>query len=111
MRNMLAFFAALLLTVAGAGWYLGWYTVRSTPAPTGQRSVTFDINTAKIGDDVRAAGQKVQQRLAEKSQKKEEAAKERKPAGPEGTWFGAAEDLPIVEFGPRPRSAEPPGDQ
>lgn len=90
MRNMLAFFAALLLTVAGAGWYLGWYTVRSTPAANGQRSVTVDINTVKVGEDLRAAGEKIQQRLAERSQKPAEPVKESK-AGPK-PWF----ELPEV---------------
>ena len=83
MRNMLAFFAAMLLTIAGAGWYLGWYTVRSTPAPEGQRSVTVDINTVKIARDLRAAEERLQQELAERSRKnKAEAARERPAEAP-----------------------------
>jgi hypothetical protein len=69
MRNMLAFLAAMALTVAAVGWYLDWYRVRTTPAPSGQRSVTVDINTEKIGDDFHKAEQKIQQKLAEKIEK------------------------------------------
>jgi hypothetical protein len=79
MRNMLAFFAAMLVTVAGAGWYLGWYTVRSTPAPDGQSSVTVDINTVKIARDLRAAEERVQQELAERSKKRQSEAAKEKP--------------------------------
>src|ERR1700730_16232337 len=32
MRNILALLAAGALVVAGLGWYLGWYHVKSTPS-------------------------------------------------------------------------------
>jgi hypothetical protein len=67
MRNLLAFLAALALTVAGVGWYLDWYRVRSSPAEAGQRSVTVDIDVKKIGSDLIEAEHKVQEKLAEKS--------------------------------------------
>ncbi len=67
MRNMLAFFAALLLTVAAVGWYLDWYRIRGTPAPDGHRSVTVDVNTHKISEDLLKAEQKIQDKLAEKA--------------------------------------------
>jgi len=35
MRNLLALLAAVVLVVAGLGWYLGWFHVRATP--TGDR--------------------------------------------------------------------------
>jgi apolipoprotein N-acyltransferase len=96
MRNMLAFFAAMLLTVAGAGWYLGWYTVRTAPAPDGQRSVTVDINTMKIGQDLRAAEERIQKELAERSRKnKAEAAKE-KPADAPTAIPGTAITIPVL---------------
>jgi hypothetical protein len=63
MRNMLAFLATLVLCFVGFGWYLGWYKIRSSPAPTGQRSLTVDINAAKIGDDLHKAEQKLQKKL------------------------------------------------
>jgi hypothetical protein len=67
MRNLLAFLAAAVLTLAGVGWYLDWYHIRSTPIDGGQKSVTVDINTKKITEDLIRAEQKIQQRLAEKA--------------------------------------------
>lgn len=80
MRNMLAFFAAMLLTLAGVGWYLDWYNIRSSPAPAGHRSVTVDINTRKISEDLLKAEQKIQERLAEKAKSDAgEAQPDKKP--------------------------------
>ena len=59
MRNMLAFTAAVVLTVAGLGWYLGWYRIHSTPASAGHRNVNIDINTEKITDDIHRAEKKI----------------------------------------------------
>jgi hypothetical protein len=64
MRNMLALFAAALLTVVGLGWYLGWYKVSSQPASVpGQHSVQIDIDTKKIGEDVQKGEKKIEQIL------------------------------------------------
>jgi hypothetical protein len=68
MRNTLAFVAAGTLTMIGVGWYLGWFSFRSVPADAGHRSWTVDMNTDKISSDLRDAEQKVQKKLAEKSQ-------------------------------------------
>jgi hypothetical protein len=68
MRNLLALFAAALLTVVGVGWYLGWYKVRSQPASVpGQHSVNIDIDTNKIGTDLQKGEQKLQQFLDRKN--------------------------------------------
>ena len=53
MRNLLAFTAAVVLTVAGLGWYLGWYRVNSAPSANGHRNVNIDLNTDKITEDIR----------------------------------------------------------
>lgn len=67
MRNMLALFAAALLTVVGVGWYLDWYKVRSQPASVpGQHRVNIDINTNKIGEDLEKGEQKIQQMFENK---------------------------------------------
>ena len=84
MRNMLAFLAALTLTLIAVGWYLDWYKVRTTPAPSGRRSVTVDINTQKIGADFRHAEEKIHRRLAEKIDK-DHAASEADPTSPDVT--------------------------
>ena len=52
MRNLLAFLAAVMLTVSAVGWYLGWYKVRRSPSPDGEPSVTVDFDTRKIGADL-----------------------------------------------------------
>ncbi len=63
MRNMLAFVAAVALTVVIAGWYLGWYSIRSTTGNTGHRNVNIDINTKKIGQDLQQGANKVEKIL------------------------------------------------
>ncbi len=67
MRNMLAFVAAVVLTVAVVGWYLDWYQIGVAPGTAGHRNVTVDINTVKIGDDVHKASDGVQHKLAERN--------------------------------------------
>jgi hypothetical protein len=52
MRNMLAVAALALLIFVGAGWYLGWYKVQSTPAADGHRHIEIDVDTNKIKSDV-----------------------------------------------------------
>lgn len=65
MRNLLAFTAAVVLTVAGLGWYLGWYRIHSAPASDGHRNVNIDINTDKITDDIQRAEKKILDRANE----------------------------------------------
>ena len=68
MRNMLAFLAAMTLAFVCTGWYLNWFSFHSSPAPTtGQRSITVDFNTQKIGEDLLKAEQKIQEKLADKA--------------------------------------------
>ena len=66
MRNILALVGALALTVAWAGWYLGWFRLSSGPTATGQRGVTINIDTEKIGQDLHRAEQGLQKKIAEK---------------------------------------------
>lgn len=65
MRNLLALFALGLLTVAGVGWYLGWYSVQSNSAAAGKRTVNIDIDSNKISQDLQKGTEKVQQFLKE----------------------------------------------
>lgn len=78
MRNMLAFVAALLITLGAVGFYLGWFNVHSAPGPEGNTSFRLDVNTNKIGEDIRKAEEKLQQRLAENSKSGETASKKEK---------------------------------
>ncbi len=63
MRNLLAFVAAAALTVAIAGWYLNWYSVKSEPGTAGHQTLNIDINKGKIADDVHRGVQKGEERL------------------------------------------------
>jgi hypothetical protein len=67
MRNLLAFAAAAVLAFAGVGWYLGWYHVSPTPAAAGHRSVKIDIDSDKIGNDLRKGEQRLQETLDKNS--------------------------------------------
>ena len=61
MRNLLALLGAAVLTFAALGWYLGWYSFQSAAGTAdGHRSVTIDVNTRKIGADIRTGGEKLQ---------------------------------------------------
>jgi hypothetical protein len=60
MRNMLALFGTLLLAFLGCGYFLGWYKISTTPGPDGHRSVTIDLNTKKIGEDIHSGVEKAE---------------------------------------------------
>jgi hypothetical protein len=80
MRNLLAFFAAALLTFAGLGWYLDWYTISSSPEPDGHRQVNINLNTDKIEQDLEKGSQKVRN-LLEKGKKEPDGKTEQPPGG------------------------------
>ncbi len=60
MRNLLAFSAALVITFLTVGYFLNWYSISTNPGPDGRRSVTIDLNTKKIGQDIHSGTEKVQ---------------------------------------------------
>ena len=92
MRNMLAFLAAMTLAFVCTGWYLNWFAFHSTPAPSGQRSVTIDFNTQKIGADLLEAEQKIQQKLAEKAKSDNTTPSTPAPKVPQELT------LPVIDF-------------
>jgi hypothetical protein len=59
MRNLLALLAFAVLVFAGAGWYLGWYKIGSTPSADGHRNINVDLNTPKIKDDLNKGKEKL----------------------------------------------------
>jgi hypothetical protein len=67
MRNMLAFLAAVTLTVVGVGWYLDWFKLHSVPASSGHRALSIDVDTSKIKHDIHQAEQKIETKLADKN--------------------------------------------
>jgi len=64
MRNLLALVGAAVVTFAGLGWYLGWYTLQRTSSDTpGHQSVNIDFDARKITADIRNGEQKVEKAL------------------------------------------------
>ncbi len=63
MRNVLSLFAAVVLLVAGVGWYRGWYRVQNTPAPPGHHAVNIDIDKDRIGKDLHEGEEELQKVL------------------------------------------------
>ncbi|SRR6266404_1639429 len=66
MRNLLAFVAAVVLLLAGVGWYRGWYRVQSSPAPRGHHAVNIDIDKDKIGKDLHEGEEELQKVIENK---------------------------------------------
>ena len=63
MRNLLALLAAVVLVVAGLGWYLGWFHVRATPTGDGHEQISIDVDKKKIAADVKQGVQQGSQRV------------------------------------------------
>jgi hypothetical protein len=84
MRNLLAFLAAVCLTVAVSGWYLGWYTVETPPSVQGHRNVNIEINTVKIGEDIQRGSERLQDLLKDTKNKDKTAEKKKATASKEG---------------------------
>jgi hypothetical protein len=82
MRNLLAFLAAAILTFAGVGWYLDWYRIRSTEAPSGHHQLNIDVNRNKIIEDVHKGVQKAEEKLHEFQEKNRDDAPSPPPAHP-----------------------------
>jgi hypothetical protein len=55
MRNLLALLAATTLVLLVAGWYCGWYSITTAPGADGHRKLNIDINTTKLGADLKKA--------------------------------------------------------
>jgi hypothetical protein len=83
MRNLLAFVAAAILTFVCVGWYLDWYRVKSSPAPSGHQQLNIDLNRAKIAEDVHKGVQRGEEKLQDVLEKGQSAEKGKPPiAGP-----------------------------
>ncbi len=102
MRNMLAFLAAVVLTVGGLGWYLDWYKVHTNPAADGHHNLSIDINTPKIGSDLQK-GEENLQKILEKNAKQ--------AAGSIGDAKGAAEKKTTEAAKPTEKAAEKAGEK
>jgi hypothetical protein len=119
VRNFLAFLAALVIVVAGLGWYLGWYKIDSLPLIGGHKRVTVDIDTNKVKDDVKKGGEVViekgkqaVEKIADKAA--DEAAKKTKKAVKDGAEsfdpfkLPGTEEEPSEPFSPSLMPLPPP---
>ncbi|HVK13165.1 MAG TPA: hypothetical protein VM597_30715 [Gemmataceae bacterium] len=83
MRNILALVGAATLTFLIVGWYLGWYEISGVRSPSGKQSVSVELHTGKLANDV---GRAVDT-LREKAQP-DKPAPLTTPAGPASRFFG-----------------------
>jgi hypothetical protein len=76
---MLAFLAALVITIGGVGWYLDWFEIHSGQSSNGHHSFELDVDTSKIKDDIH----KGEEKLLEKADKKQKEEKAKENTGAE----------------------------
>ncbi len=70
MKNTLALAAAATLVVIVTGWYLGWYTVKTTKNLDGTEHVDVDVDSNKVRADVNKGikkGEKIVQEIEDQS--------------------------------------------
>jgi hypothetical protein len=102
MRNLLAFLAAVTLTIAGIGFYLGWFRVLSTAESPGHKNVNIEVNTIKIGEDLQKGGRQVEnliQKARQGSGSKIPGGQEPAEAGPPAPSHGC-EAEPVLKGTP-----------
>lgn len=100
MKNFLAWVGALILSVAGVGWYLGWYAVEKGPSPVkGQKNFQVQVSTEKIEEDTRKIGSAIRSLWTAK----------REPSG--GMEAMEMVGPPPELVGPPQELAGPPADQ
>jgi hypothetical protein len=59
VRNLLALIGLLVVAFIGLGWYCGWYTFVISPGTDGRVKFQGDLDTRKIVDDAKKAGETV----------------------------------------------------
>ena len=101
MRNILAFLGALVVTLVAVGWYENWFQVRSTPGTDGNRNISIDIDSKKVGDDIKQTENKIEHFIDEKSKE----AKTTAPATPAVTV--PAKDFRAPAFQVKDSSKDP----
>jgi hypothetical protein len=76
MRNLLAFAAAAMITLAAVGWYRDWFHIQSQSNAPGSRSVEININTRKIDEDLKKGEQKIIEKAEQKLNERKNNAQE-----------------------------------
>jgi hypothetical protein len=100
MRNTLAFLAALVLVVAGLGWYLGWYHVLFTPGGSGHETVKIDIDTDKVNADLKKGEKKLLEETKGKLPGLKDTGKAPAPSSPLGALEEQEPPAPPRPFDP-----------
>src|SRR5260370_1370972 len=59
MRNLLALIGAVVVLVAGLGWYLEWYKLGVEPGTPGHPKINVEVETDKIKDDLKKGRESV----------------------------------------------------
>lgn len=92
MRNLLAFLGAMTVTVIAVGWYLGWYQVRRSNA-----NLTIEVDTLKVGNDLRQAEQSLQKKLAERNERNNEQTGAKSTSTPKQIEPSPEKRPPVLE--------------
>jgi hypothetical protein len=101
MKNTLAFAAAATLVLIGTGWYLGWYTVKTTKNVDGTEHVDVDVDSNKVRADVNKGikkGEKIVHEIEDQSSA---------PKGSGSASSSSAEPEPLDSINP-PKVSLPP---
>ena len=59
MKNLLALIGLVVVVFLGAGYYFDWYSFSSKTGLDGRTQYQFDVDTKKVGEDVRVVGERV----------------------------------------------------
>lgn len=105
MRNILALIGLLVVGVAGAGWYLGWYKLSFTREADGNLQIKTDVDTNKVSKDLKNLATAVENQ-ADKATKDVSTAP---PTGTPGATPGPVTPSHISTFNPlTPTTPETP---
>jgi hypothetical protein len=63
MRNLVFLLFLGVFSFAVAGWFLDWYSIGGGRTPEGQRRVSIDFDTQKIGADLAKGRDKLQEAI------------------------------------------------
>ena len=100
MRNMLALIGLIVVAFAGLGWYFGWYTFIVTPGSDGRVKFQGDLDTKKIVDDARKAGETVNNVVQNSQPKPGDQSDFVGPPLPDSMKSNSPPDAPVSTGGP-----------
>jgi hypothetical protein len=84
MRNILALIGLVVVILAIAGWYLGWYKLSYTTTPDGTLKIQTDVDTKKVGSDSSEIFKNVGSAISSQADKAAQDARTSPPASMPG---------------------------